>query len=95
MTTPFNPRTGRQRHLSAFLQAATYAVFAAALVGVLVPGEVGESVAVVMVGLLIATPLIRNLWLALRWLHKGDLRFAALAVALLALVAVGALIGSR
>jgi hypothetical protein len=95
MTAPFDPRVGRQRHLTGFLRIATVVVLAAAGLGVLLPPDPGRSAATVMVGLLIAIPLIRLLWLALRWLHKGDRRFAALALLLVLLVGVGALLGGR
>lgn len=38
----------------------------------------------------ISTPLVRVLWLMVRWLREGDYAFAWLGAGLLAVVAVGA-----
>ena len=94
MTVPFDPRAGRQRSLTAFLRLGSIAVLTTALVGTTVPGDVGRGAAVLMSGLLIAIPVVRAVWLALRWWHKGDRRFAVLALTLVALVATGALLAS-
>ena len=90
MSAPPNPRADRQRWLTVYLRIASILVLAAAGVGALVPGDIGERAAIGMVGLLVAVPLGRALWLAVRWWHRGDRRFALLAVTLLLLVATGA-----
>ena len=96
MTVPADPRAGRQRHLSTYLRVATGLVLLAAIVGVGSPDDdVRIRAADVMVGLLIATPLVRVAWLSVRWWHKSDRRFALLATAVLLLVACGAYLGTR
>jgi hypothetical protein len=95
MTVPFDPRVGRQRYLTGFLRIATVVVLASAVLGVVLRDDAGQAAATVMVALLIAIPLVRLVWLVLRWLHKGDRRFAALAVLLILLVGVGAVLGAR
>lgn len=66
-------------------------------VGLVVPGEVGTSIAWSVVLTLIVVPVLRVLWLGARWFRRGDRRYAAaadlLAVVVLAGAVVTALIG--
>jgi hypothetical protein len=87
-----NPRSDRQRRLVRFLQAATTAVFVLAIASLLLPGDAGRLAADLMVAVVIATPVVRVLWLLQRWIRRPDLRFAAAAAALLLVVATGAAI---
>jgi hypothetical protein len=67
----------------------TRVAFVAALAGLLLPDPVGESASAVAVAVVIAAPLIRVAWLAVRWYLRGDVRYAAVAVSLLLVVATG------
>jgi hypothetical protein len=58
-------------------------------VGVLLGDGVGDAIAGVAVGAVIALPLLRVLWLVATWQRQRDRRFVVLGVVLLALVAVG------
>jgi hypothetical protein len=93
MTTPFNPRTDRQRRLARFLRVSVAGAFVIAVGALVLPGRVGTVFGVAMVVVLVAVPLIRLAWLARRWLRKGDRRFALVAVLLAGIVAAGAFLG--
>jgi len=88
----FDPRLDRQRRLIRFLRVAGLVVFGLALLSLVLPPQLDAEVSVAMVTLLVAAPVVRVVWLARRWLHKGDLRFAAAALGLLAVVGTGAAI---
>jgi hypothetical protein len=91
MTGPArNPRAGRQRYLVAFLQGGLAATAAVALLAAVMGSDDGDGAARVMVGLLIAVPLLRAAWLTIRWGRLRDVRFAVAGLALLAVVASGA-----
>lgn len=80
----------RQEVLRRFLVAALGVVVLAAALAAVLPDEAGAVAGGVMVGALVAVPLLRVAWLGLRWLRRGDARFALVAAGLLAIVAVGA-----
>lgn len=92
---PFDPRRGRFDALSRSMTAAMVLASAAAVLGVLLPGRAGELAGLVMVVVLVATPLARVLWLVGRWFRRGDPRYAAVGVGVLAIVAAGALLALR
>lgn len=52
-------------------------------------GDRGRALEWVAVGLIVAVPIARVGWLAVRWWRQGDRRFVVLALLLLVLVAVG------
>jgi Kef-type K+ transport system membrane component KefB len=85
-----HPLIGRQRHLVAALRVAVGLALVAAFVGLSALGRPGELGAIACVVLLIATPLVRLVWLLLRWVRRRDHRFAGATVALLAVVMVAA-----
>jgi hypothetical protein len=89
---PVDPRADRQAALVAFLRGAGVVCFVLA-VAALVPGEAGRVARGGVLGLLLAVPLARALWLAARWAVKGDGRYAAVAVAAAAIAACGAVVG--
>jgi hypothetical protein len=72
-----------------FLTAEVVAVVVLCLVALLAPGEVAGSAAAGMLALLVAIPLIRVVWLVIRWFRRGDLRFAAIGLFVLAVAASG------
>lgn len=93
MGAPFDPRVGRQRRLLVFLRLALGAVALLGVVDLVLPAPWKERASTVMVVALIAIPAVRVLWLTTRWVRKGDRRFAAAGVALLAVMASGLLLG--
>jgi hypothetical protein len=86
-----HPLVGRQRHLVAFLQVAVAAAMVLAVAGVVLPGRWGTAAGVALVATLVGAPVARVAWLMVRWIRRGDPRFAAVAGALLAVAAAGAL----
>jgi uncharacterized membrane protein len=82
----------RQWYLQQALRGTAAATFAVALAGVLLPGRAGNVVAAVALGIVVATPLLRLVWLAVRWARKGDWRYCGVATAVLVIVASGALL---
>lgn len=85
-----HPLIGRQRHLIVFLRFAYAVALTLALAAVLLPGDAGIAAGVALMTTLIAAPALRVTWLATRWVHRRDLRYAGVAVALLAVMAAGA-----
>jgi hypothetical protein len=55
-------------------------------------GDVGHALGVAAVIVVSATPLLRVAWLIFRWTEERDWRFVTLGVALLGVVALGALL---
>jgi hypothetical protein len=85
-------RAARQRHLLRYLRAAAALAFACAAAGAALPGDAGRLAGGAAVIALVSAPLVRVLWLALRWLRRGDRGFALAALTVLAVVASGALL---
>jgi hypothetical protein len=88
---PFDPRADRQRALVAFLRLAGVITFALACVGLL-PGDLGRLARGGVVAVLVGAPLVRVGWLATRWARKGDARYAAVSLAVIAVVGLSALV---
>lgn len=86
---PPNPNRGRQRLLVLFLQVALGLVAALGVAALVVPESVHHALAVAMVVVLVAVPVIRVLWLVLRWIRRRDWRFVAAGTGLLTVLAVG------
>jgi cytochrome c oxidase subunit IV len=78
--------------LAGWLRWATIVTLVLALAGVVTPGSVGRGLDTAAVVTVVAVPLLRVAALAVRWLREGDRRFALVALALLGIVAVGALL---
>jgi hypothetical protein len=85
-------RADRQRDLWLYLRVASLVALVLAATGALVPGSVGRFAAGGAVATLVSAPLIRVLWLAVRWARKGDWRFSAAAVAVVGIALSGALL---
>lgn len=85
MTYPLAP-------LARFLQAAAVAVLVLGLAGAVLPGDAGTAAGTAAVAAVVATPLLRVAYLALRWARRRDRRFSAAAVGLLLVVGSGALL---
>jgi uncharacterized protein HemY len=89
---PPHPLVGRQRWLIVALRVAVAVAAMLAAAAVAVPGELGENLGYAVVTLIIAAPVARVVWLAIRWIRRGDLRFAGVAGLVLAVVATAALL---
>lgn len=74
------------------LSFAAVAVLVAAAVGAVIPGRPGRLLDGVAIAIVIAAPLLRVLGLIAGFVREKDWRFVAAAVALLAVVAAGALL---
>jgi hypothetical protein len=96
MTTPSGPppdhRVGRQARLLVFLRGATAITVAACVLAVVVPGAVGQAAGAGAVAALVVVPLLRIVWLAQRWVRRGDLVYAGVACGLLGIIAAAALV---
>ena len=60
-----------------------------ALIGVLLPSDIGKPVEIAAISIVTAIPLLRVAWLIKRWSSLRDLKYVRWAVLLLVLVAVG------
>jgi hypothetical protein len=75
--------------LAPTLRIATIATVVFALLGLL-PGAFHTAAATVAVVLVVAAPVVRVLWLSIRWGIDGDLRFSLAAAGLLVVLLGGA-----
>ena len=89
-----HPLIGRQTLLVRVLRALSLTAWVLAGAGVLLPGRAGASCAVALVCLLVAAPVARVSWLGVRWLRRGDPRFAAVAGCLVLIVLSGGLLAT-
>lgn len=80
------------RPIGGLLRAAAAAALVLGALAAAVPGDAGTAIGTAAVGVVIAAPLLRVAWLAKRFVREGDDRFALLALALLAVVATGAVL---
>ena len=86
--------TIRGRWQAPALTWTTRVVLALGVLAAVLPDDAGTVVGTVVVVAVIATPLLRVAWLVHRWRQESDPRFARTGVALLAVVAVGALLAA-
>jgi len=82
----------RYARMSAMLRVLTRVAFVAALAGLLLPDPLGRAASVVAVTVVVAAPLLRVAWLAIRWYLRGDRRYAAVAAGLLLVVGAGSVV---
>ena len=78
--------------LHRLLVACAVAALVLGVLGAALPDDAGTATATAAVSVVVAAPLVRVAWLSGRWMRKGDVRFAALAVVLLAVVGTGVLV---
>lgn len=88
--TPVSGITGRRQGPA--LRIATIASFVLALVAVVTSGDVSLVAGIAAVGLVTAAPLLRVVWLIVRWVQERDWRFVGIAAGLLSVVALGAVL---
>lgn len=83
---------GRYDALSWYLRGALVLVAVLAVGAVVLPSTAAVWCGRAVVVLLVAVPLLRVLWFVVRWLRRGDLRFALVGIGVLVVVAVGAVL---
>ncbi|MGF1665847.1 MAG: hypothetical protein ACFCVC_06205 [Acidimicrobiia bacterium] len=91
-TAPVSHVTGRRQAVA--LRFISVAIIVVATTSLVVPAPLNEHLALAALVMVAATPLLRVAWLIYRWAQEGDRRFAGLGVALLAVVAFGAIISA-
>ena len=74
------------------VQRVLVVVAVLAVAGLVVGGGTGEVLQWLAVAAVIAIPLVRVAWLAVRWSIQRDWRYVAVAIMLLVLVAVGPIV---
>jgi hypothetical protein len=74
------------------LRVLSWVAFGAALIGVLLPDPAGVAASATAVTVVVAAPLIRVAWLAIRWYRRGDRRYAAVSAGLLLIIALGSVL---
>lgn len=82
--------TIRGRWQAPALTWTTWVVLALGVLSAVLPGDAAVVVATVVVGVIVATPLLRVLWLVHRWRQERDRRFVGVGLALLGVIALGA-----
>ena len=82
-------RSRAHARLGAWLNHAVRVVLVLGLVAWLVPGTVGRVAGWTVVALLIAAPVARVVWFAVRWWDR-DRRFVPVAAALVATLGIAA-----
>ncbi|MFM7069603.1 MAG: hypothetical protein ACKOYM_09105 [Actinomycetes bacterium] len=88
---PVDPKLGRFTPVVRALQSAI-ALVAVASVAALLGGPAQHAASVFVVGVLIAVPLLRIAWLIVRWIRRGDPKFALIGGGVLAVVLAGTLL---
>lgn len=88
--TPKDPKEGRQARLLVVLRAAIFLVLVFAVIGAVAPEPWDSRAARTTAFLLVLFPVGRVAWLGVRWLRKGDLRYATVALVLLLVVGAAA-----
>ena len=82
----------RYARMTAMLGFLIRVAMASALAGVLLPQPVGKAASAAAVTVVVAAPLLRVGWLAIRWYIRGDRRYAAVAGGLLLVVGTGSVV---
>lgn len=84
-----DPRGERQRALVLALVVNLVAAAVLSGVAVLTTGDTARVAGTAAVAAVVTAPLGRTLWLGVRWLRKGDRRFAVVAGGVLLVIAAG------
>lgn len=86
---PFDIQPRANGVMARILQIASVGALALGVAGALLPGRAGVAAAWAAVVCVVSAPLARVGWLGFRWIRRRDLRYAAIAFGLLAVVAAG------
>jgi len=89
---PPDPRAGRQRFLVVVLRLAVSVSCVFGVAELIAPEGCRRVLGILMVAMLIGAPLVRVLWLVIRWFRRGDLRYGLVGVGLLGVVSLGAVL---
>lgn len=92
-TAPLAMGDDRFRRISQTMRAILVLVGLLALSSALLPEPYSEVLGQMSVAALIAAPLLRVLWMALRWFRRGDYRFGAVALGVFSLAMLGFFLG--
>lgn len=79
-------------HLARWTNVALVVAASAALIGVILRGDMGVALDVVALLLLGTLPALRVAVLAVRWGRSGDRRYATAAIGLLLLMVIGVVV---
>ena len=79
-------------HLARWTNVALVFAAAAAMIGVILRGDIGFALDTISLLLLGTLPALRVAVLAMRWGRSGDRRYAAAAIGLLFLISIGVLV---
>ncbi len=90
--SPVSTITGRRQGPA--LRVVSIVSFVLAALSVVSPGRLAVLAGVAAVGLVTAAPLLRVVWLVVRWAQERDWRFVVTALGLLAVVGAGATIAA-
>jgi len=74
-----HPLVGRQTTLISALRVAGAVAWVCAAAGAFLPGVAGQVGATALVAVIIAVPIARSAWLCVRWIRRGDPRYAVVA----------------
>lgn len=86
---PISIVTGRRQARA--LRTITVLALVTAGTSLVAPPPLDRGLAVAALGVVMATPVLRVVWLIFRWAQERDTRFVALGTALIAVIAMGAL----
>ena len=78
--------------LSPAMRWATFTAWGLALVATVAPSDWSTIAGALALGLIITAPILRVLLLVVAWWTEQDFKFVALALALLSVIATGAVI---
>lgn len=86
--------TIRGRYQGPGLTWLTRMLIVAGVLAAVLPGAAGVWLATAAVATVVAAPLVRVAWLVFRWSQEHDRRFIGIGLALLGVVATGALLSA-
>lgn len=92
---PFEIQPRANGAMANVLQRLSVIALGVGLAGTLLPGPLGEGSAWAAFGLVVAAPLARVGWLAVRWIARRDYLFSLIAFGLLLVVVVGGVLAIR
>lgn len=87
-----DPKAGRFDPIARGFRVMLVVVGVAALASVATSGTTSDVLAGAAIAGMLVAPLARVLWLAQRWLRRGDIRYGLVAVSVLLIVGAGGLL---
>jgi hypothetical protein len=89
---PPDPRIARQHAMATYLRVGLMVSFLLGLGALVAPVGIRHDLGAAMVVVLVLVPIGRVAWLMVRWLRRGDRRFATAAAVLLLVMAGGVVV---